>query len=258
MQAVGRGLARAAADRGLAFRVELADNSSNRMNQQVEAILAEWAGAVVIAPVDSDAVSRRLLALDRAACRSLQQRKAQQGAGLAEGDTTTGAVLLSPYGFGAFGQVHVPPRRRASPTLASRSNMAASSAPTGAPQATASPSPPSCNGERRGHEQHVARSSSVGHGLPQLDRGRSSSRRRSMTPAQGWMRPERLRLLACPALSKALVLLPAIVCRAPGADIACLPESGHSNMHLSRPSISSICSSEAESAKTDVWFALGG
>lgn len=31
---------------------------------------------------------------------------AQQGAGLPEGDTTTGAVLVSPYGFGAVGQVH--------------------------------------------------------------------------------------------------------------------------------------------------------
>ena len=50
----------AAADRGLAFRVALANNDASRMNEQVEALLAERAGAVVIAPVDAHAVNRRL------------------------------------------------------------------------------------------------------------------------------------------------------------------------------------------------------
>jgi len=60
MQGVRRGLAQAAADRGLDFRVALADNDVSRMTQQVEALVAERAGAVVIAPVDAHAVSRRL------------------------------------------------------------------------------------------------------------------------------------------------------------------------------------------------------
>jgi ribose transport system substrate-binding protein len=60
MQGVRRGLSMAAADRGLAFRVALANNDASRMNGQVEALLAERPGAVVIAPVDAHAVNRRL------------------------------------------------------------------------------------------------------------------------------------------------------------------------------------------------------
>ena len=60
MQGVSRGLAQAAADRALAFRVDLANNNATRMNEQLEALVTERAGAVVIAPVDADAVSRRL------------------------------------------------------------------------------------------------------------------------------------------------------------------------------------------------------
>lgn len=60
MQGVGRGLARAASDRGLPFRVDLANNSISRMNEQVEALVANRVGAVVIAPVDAHATSRGL------------------------------------------------------------------------------------------------------------------------------------------------------------------------------------------------------
>src|SRR5689334_10702931 len=38
MQGVGRGLSAAAKDRGLAFRIDLADSDSVRMNQQIDAL----------------------------------------------------------------------------------------------------------------------------------------------------------------------------------------------------------------------------
>jgi ribose transport system substrate-binding protein len=60
MQGVRRGLSLAAAERGLSFRVELANNDVSRMNRQLEALAADRAGAVVIAPVDAHAASRRL------------------------------------------------------------------------------------------------------------------------------------------------------------------------------------------------------
>jgi ribose transport system substrate-binding protein len=60
MQGVRRGLSFAAADRGLAFRVALADNDVSRMRQQLEAITSQDVGAVVIAPVDAHASSRPL------------------------------------------------------------------------------------------------------------------------------------------------------------------------------------------------------
>ncbi len=60
MQGVRRGLAQAAADRGLAFRVALADNDVSRMIRQVEAIEGERTGALVIAPVDAYAAARQL------------------------------------------------------------------------------------------------------------------------------------------------------------------------------------------------------
>jgi ribose transport system substrate-binding protein len=59
-QGVRRGLSLAAADRRLSFRVALANNDASRMNEQVEALLTERTGAVVIAPVDAHAVGRRL------------------------------------------------------------------------------------------------------------------------------------------------------------------------------------------------------
>lgn len=52
MQGVGRGLAAAAEDRGLAFRVELARNDASRMNERIDALREEKVGAVVAAPVD--------------------------------------------------------------------------------------------------------------------------------------------------------------------------------------------------------------
>src|SRR6202020_1753162 len=52
MQGVRRGLAAAAEDRGLAFRVELAGNDATRMNQLIDALREEKVGAVVASPVD--------------------------------------------------------------------------------------------------------------------------------------------------------------------------------------------------------------
>lgn len=52
MMGVGRGLAAAAKDRGLAYQLELASNDAARMIEQVKALRAEKAGAVVAAPVD--------------------------------------------------------------------------------------------------------------------------------------------------------------------------------------------------------------
>jgi len=60
MQGVRRGLSLAAADRGLAFRVALADNVASRMNEQLDALLRDRDGGVVIAPVDALAGARRL------------------------------------------------------------------------------------------------------------------------------------------------------------------------------------------------------
>lgn len=52
MQGVSRGLASAAADRSMAFRVLLADNDAGKMIAQVKALREAKAGAVVAAPVD--------------------------------------------------------------------------------------------------------------------------------------------------------------------------------------------------------------
>jgi ribose transport system substrate-binding protein len=60
MQGVRRGLAAAAADRGLVFRVALARDDAARMSQQVEALRNESVGAVVAAPVDPIAVAPQL------------------------------------------------------------------------------------------------------------------------------------------------------------------------------------------------------
>lgn len=52
MQGVSRGLAAAARDRGLQYRVVLADNDSGKMISQVKVALGEKAGGLVAAPVD--------------------------------------------------------------------------------------------------------------------------------------------------------------------------------------------------------------
>ena len=53
MQGVAHGLREAAEDRGLAYRVALADNDAQKMVAQVEALAAAGTGAVVAAPVDA-------------------------------------------------------------------------------------------------------------------------------------------------------------------------------------------------------------
>jgi ribose transport system substrate-binding protein len=60
MQGVARGLAAAAKDRGLGFRVEMAANDANRMIQQVQALRAAKVGAVVAAPVNPASLGRSL------------------------------------------------------------------------------------------------------------------------------------------------------------------------------------------------------
>ncbi|WP_426615279.1 sugar ABC transporter substrate-binding protein [Bradyrhizobium sp. McL0616] len=52
MQGVAQGLAAAASDRGLAFRVMQADNDAARMIEQVRELQAAKVGAIVVAPVD--------------------------------------------------------------------------------------------------------------------------------------------------------------------------------------------------------------
>jgi ribose transport system substrate-binding protein len=60
MQGVGRGLAAAAKDRGLEYRVALAANDANRMIEQVQSLRAAKTGAIVAAPVDPLSLSRSL------------------------------------------------------------------------------------------------------------------------------------------------------------------------------------------------------
>jgi ribose transport system substrate-binding protein len=52
MEGVRRGLAAAAKDRGLVFRVEAAGNDEARMNEQIDALRREHVGAIVASPVD--------------------------------------------------------------------------------------------------------------------------------------------------------------------------------------------------------------
>jgi ribose transport system substrate-binding protein len=52
MEGVRRGLAAAAKDRGLDFRVEAAGNDAARMNEQIDALRREHVGAIVASPVD--------------------------------------------------------------------------------------------------------------------------------------------------------------------------------------------------------------
>ncbi len=63
MEGVGFGLARAAADRGLAYANVLADNDGARMIEQVDALRAQAAGAIVVAPVDPRSLAPSLQAL---------------------------------------------------------------------------------------------------------------------------------------------------------------------------------------------------
>jgi ribose transport system substrate-binding protein len=60
MQGVDRGLASAAKNRGLEYRVALAKDDPVRMIEQVQSFLAAKVGAVVAAPVDPLSLSRRL------------------------------------------------------------------------------------------------------------------------------------------------------------------------------------------------------
>ena len=60
MQGVGRGLAAAAKDRGLEYRVALAANDPAKMIEQVQALRAAKVGAVVAAPVDPLSLSTSL------------------------------------------------------------------------------------------------------------------------------------------------------------------------------------------------------
>ena len=60
MQGVNRGLAAAAKNRGLEFRVALAANDGKKMIEQVQAMRAANVGAVVAAPVHSPSLARSL------------------------------------------------------------------------------------------------------------------------------------------------------------------------------------------------------
>ena len=60
MQGVSRGLALAAKDRGLAYKVELANNDGARMIEQVQGFRRANVGAVVTAPVDPPSLAKSL------------------------------------------------------------------------------------------------------------------------------------------------------------------------------------------------------
>ena len=60
MQGVGRGLASAAKDRGLEYRVAIANNDPAKMIEQVQSFLVANVGAVVAAPVDPGSLSHSL------------------------------------------------------------------------------------------------------------------------------------------------------------------------------------------------------
>jgi ribose transport system substrate-binding protein len=65
MQGVRAGLEAAARDRGLGFRVALADNDARLMKRHAEDALAARTGAVVVAPVDQRATAQSLVDLIR-------------------------------------------------------------------------------------------------------------------------------------------------------------------------------------------------
>jgi ribose transport system substrate-binding protein len=60
MQGVAFGLKAAANDRGLEYRVALADNDANRMVEQVHTLRSARTGAIVAAPVDAPSFKRTL------------------------------------------------------------------------------------------------------------------------------------------------------------------------------------------------------
>ena len=60
MQGVGYGLATAAKDRGLEYRVALANNDAAKMIEQVQAFRAEKIGGLVAAPIDPASLSHSL------------------------------------------------------------------------------------------------------------------------------------------------------------------------------------------------------
>ena len=68
MQGVAQGLALAAKDRGLDYRVAQADNDPSKMADQVRAFLNEKVGALVIAPVDPPSIAPSLNKSSGGAC----------------------------------------------------------------------------------------------------------------------------------------------------------------------------------------------
>ena len=60
MQGTGRGLEAAARARGLSFRIAFADNDSELMIKQVEAIATDQTGAIVVAPIDPPSLAPAL------------------------------------------------------------------------------------------------------------------------------------------------------------------------------------------------------
>jgi ribose transport system substrate-binding protein len=60
MQGVSRGLAMAAKDRGLEYRVAVANNDAAKMTEQVQQFLASHVGGVVAAPIDPASLSHSL------------------------------------------------------------------------------------------------------------------------------------------------------------------------------------------------------
>lgn len=60
VQGIGRGLASAAAERGLAYRVLRADNSAALMVKQINGLHASKAGSIVVAPIDPPSLSPSL------------------------------------------------------------------------------------------------------------------------------------------------------------------------------------------------------
>lgn len=60
MQGVARGLAKAAQDRGLEYRLALADNDTARQAEQLQQLLAAKVGGLVASPVNSASLSRGL------------------------------------------------------------------------------------------------------------------------------------------------------------------------------------------------------
>ena len=60
IQGIGRGLASAAAERGLAYRVLRSDNDAALMVKQINGLHANKAGSIVVAPIDPPSLSPSL------------------------------------------------------------------------------------------------------------------------------------------------------------------------------------------------------